>query len=480
MKRRRELASATDADPDEEARSLTRRLLRALLSRGAARGERVRRGGDHRGRHRGGPPNAAGWTVRGPRARSSGTLRRRGGGSPRRAVLPATRRDNLGLLPLAEENGGARGGGGGGIVGDEAHALFLRVFARRRRRGQKLRGGGRKRRRRNRETAFRRGRLADAGRDVAAPGGARERRDSVADVDGARLGGPKPRPGRVGGIAAGDRESSTRLAALQRTAFHLAIVYARAAPLEASLSAALDVSRAARFPTRAPSVSSRDGNARPRARRRGEAAPLPDVARARRGAAGPAPTRRASVKRRAPSRAAPRRPEARADLSPSGARRRVARGGDAAGEPQTRLRAGWLICASASPSSRVRRRRGRPGPPPHGGRAARRRGGRGGRRGGGVLARAAGRARAGGASRRRAGGAVRARARAARSGRAARERGGADAGPAVAYPAPRAFRRHRVVGSTALHDADASARPSRTRTSGSWTSPRTAPGGVSV
>ena len=39
MKRRKELASATDADPDEEARSLTRRLLRALLSHATLRVE---------------------------------------------------------------------------------------------------------------------------------------------------------------------------------------------------------------------------------------------------------------------------------------------------------------------------------------------------------------------------------------------------------------------------------------------------------
>ena len=287
----------------------------------------------------------------------------------------------------------------------------------------------------------RRGRLADAGRDVAGPGGTCRR---VGDGDGGGPGPgpgarPRPQPWRSGArdlfargrsrVASGGlrRRRPRVLGASRRAATH-------GVPPGHRVRA-----RRARGSRRGGGLVSRDAVSlapRPsgRERRRGESrrretAPLPHVARARRG----------GVRRRRPGARAPRRaPRARRRVGrerapgPLAGIDLVARVSRGAAPGPRRRRAGGFARAHLRAESRGSRRRGRSRGSARGGRAARRRGGRRGCGGPGVFARAAGRARAGGAARRRAGGALRARAGAARDGaRGARGRG-ADPRPSVA------------------------------------------------
>ena len=296
----KELASATDADPDEEARSLTRRLLRALLSHATLRVEN----------------GCAAMVTTGDVIAAAAERGRLDGPRTTRALLgdifdavaeeapvaqfAATRRDNLfGLLPLAEETvARAAAAAAGSLVTKHTRSSS----------GSSRDADG-----------------ADKSSGEADGSGGDETAKPLFDEDDwqmldgtwrllealAKDATPSPTStalasggeaaSRVGGIAAGDRESSTRLAALQRTAFHLAIVYVHAAPLEAS-----SLSAAPRLSSRCFRLRFLSGTPTAAAAARLHLFLTSPCAPRRRS---PAPTRRARSPPRA--RAAPRRPEAR-------------------------------------------------------------------------------------------------------------------------------------------------------------------------
>jgi hypothetical protein len=260
---------ATDLDPDEEARLLTRRLLRALLSHATLRVENgcaaVVTTGDviaaaaERGR------------LDGPRTTRAllGDIFDAVAEEAPVAQFAATRRDNLfGLLPLAEETvARAAAAAAGSLVTTHTRSSHTR--------SSRDRDDGADKSSKSSGEADGSG----SGDETAKPAKPLFDEDDWQMLDGtwrlleelakdatpsptsthALASGGEAASVRVGGINAGDRESSTRLAALQRTAFHLAIVYVHAAPSEASsLSAALQ-SLESLFPALL-SVSSR-GNA---------------------------------------------------------------------------------------------------------------------------------------------------------------------------------------------------------------------------
>jgi hypothetical protein len=428
--------SAGNSDLHEEARGLTRRLFRALLSHATLRVEN----------------GCAAVVTTGAYIAAAADRGRLDGLQTTRALLgdifdavsleppvaqfASVRRENLwGLVPLAEETVARAAAFAAGAVTTTPGPSGL--------------SGEDKTNAQGRKSAFGEGDVSGKALDEddwQMLDGTWRVLEELADVSAtATEGGPGPGPGpglggaeramssassgeslsRPGGFAAGDRESSARLAALQRTAFHLAIVYVHAAPLEAAAAAGSSLE------TLFPSLLSRPaGNAD--AAKAGAARLhlfLTSLVRAESLFAGADPARAQLAARLA--RGAASVGSALLALSPGSTSSLASLGGGGRGGPHRR-RAGGIARAHLRAESRGSRRRGRARGSARGGRAARRRGGRRGCGGPGVFARAAGRARAGGAARCRAGGALRARAGAARRGaRGARGRG-ADARPSVA------------------------------------------------
>ena len=248
--------SAGTSDLHEEARGLTRRLLRALLSHATLRVEN----------------GCAAVVTTGAYIAAAADRGRLDGLQTTRALLgdifdavslePPTpqfasvRRENLwGLVPLAEETVARAAAFAAGAVTTPGPSGPSGPFVSGEDKTNMSRG----------KSAFGEGDVCGKALDEddwQMLDGTWRVLEELADVSAtAAEGGPGPGPpgpglggaeramssregeslSRPGGFAAGDRESSARLAALQRTAFHLAIVYVHAAPLEAAAAAGSSV-----------------------------------------------------------------------------------------------------------------------------------------------------------------------------------------------------------------------------------------------